>query len=637
MNNIKATPFQSESDGAFVGLDKLLSPDQNAVLQIIEDLRHIDKYDIDLPRIIVCGDQSSGKSSVLDAISRLDFPRDESTCTTFATELTLDHHDGAAVAISIIWNNTKQEEEEFHPKDLSLKSLASTINEAKGLMESRNGQTGCTFFKDVLRIKASNPGWPPLTLVDLPGLVQSGMDDQELETVVDIISTHMVKPKTIILAVVSASHDAQNQGIMKLAQKYDPEGRRTMGIITKPDRVSSPQMEQKWIQMAMGKDSKYKCELGWHVVRNRDPAETNCDFDQRDRKEEEFFRDSAWKRNLRGDQLGIDSLRVKLSKLLEDHTRSALPGIMRELDRKLKACQYNLKGLGPSRTTPEDQQIYLTRIAQSFYDVTKDAVNAQYEGEFFEKGTERNLFARIKSQNNDFVDLMYSWGHTYEDAEFSTTQDFKRPNMANSLKHLGPPKIISHADFISKIHQIQAKRGGHEFDGMFNPMHFKDLFHEQSHRWRDIAQAHLDNVWKETRTFLLTAVRHAAGPSNEHTATVLILYVVEPAIKMKRKALFTKLEELMRPYETFPVMAHDPEFIHEREILYEKLHDKTKTKIAKHLGADTDDSMMRFAGERMSTYGMTQSEYPSDSSQILELMKMYYKVSIFYFSPGRAS
>lgn len=177
---------------------------------MIEDLRLINKYDIDLPRIIVCGDQSCGKSSVLEAISRLKFPRDESTCKTFATELTLDHQDVPGVSVNIFWDDLKEEVEEFRPKDLSFESLGNTFNEAKRIMESRNKHQGHTFFKVILQIKASNPAWLPLTLVDLPGLISSGLPDRDIETVTEIITTQMSKPNTIILAVVCASNDAEN-------------------------------------------------------------------------------------------------------------------------------------------------------------------------------------------------------------------------------------------------------------------------------------------------------------------------------------------------------------------------------------------------------------------------------------------
>lgn len=42
---------------------------------------------INLPQLVVVGDQSSGKSSVLEGLTKLKFPRDSGLCTRFATQI----------------------------------------------------------------------------------------------------------------------------------------------------------------------------------------------------------------------------------------------------------------------------------------------------------------------------------------------------------------------------------------------------------------------------------------------------------------------------------------------------------------------------------------------------------------------
>jgi hypothetical protein len=101
-------------------------------------------------------------------------------------------------------------------------------------MESRNNHKGRTFFRDILQIKSSNSAWPPLTLVDLPGLVISGMPDGDIKILKEIITTQMSKPNTLILAVVCASNDAKNHAILKFAEQFDGKGRRTMVFSPSP-------------------------------------------------------------------------------------------------------------------------------------------------------------------------------------------------------------------------------------------------------------------------------------------------------------------------------------------------------------------------------------------------------------------
>jgi GTP1/Obg family GTP-binding protein len=70
------------------GLKGLLSEEEQQLLNVIDEVRDMfgSSQNIDLPQLVVCGDQSSGKSSVLEAISEIPFPRGEGTCTRFVTE-----------------------------------------------------------------------------------------------------------------------------------------------------------------------------------------------------------------------------------------------------------------------------------------------------------------------------------------------------------------------------------------------------------------------------------------------------------------------------------------------------------------------------------------------------------------------
>lgn len=193
---------------------------------------------IALPQLVVCGDQSAGKSSVLEGITRIPFPRNDGLCTKFATEIILRHSQSEHIFIhaSIIPHSSRVVEDalqlvKYHRELSGYEQLPEVIQEVSKLM----GVEGPSFAADVLRIEVNGPTGLHLTVVDLPGLISGSDDNQIVESLVD---GYLDSPRTIILTVVPASSDIETQPIMRKARHFDKEGEITVGIITKPDLIN---------------------------------------------------------------------------------------------------------------------------------------------------------------------------------------------------------------------------------------------------------------------------------------------------------------------------------------------------------------------------------------------------------------
>lgn len=65
---------------------------------------------MDLPQIVVVGDQSSGKSSVLEGLVEMAFPRDSGLCTRFATQIVFKRSKEERIAVSIIADQNSTQE-----------------------------------------------------------------------------------------------------------------------------------------------------------------------------------------------------------------------------------------------------------------------------------------------------------------------------------------------------------------------------------------------------------------------------------------------------------------------------------------------------------------------------------------------
>lgn len=212
-------------------LEELQSEEQGRVLDTISDIRKcgLDTV-LSLPQIVVCGDQSSGKSSVLEALTEIPFPRADNLCTRFATEICLRRDAVRSLTIKVIPDTSRATEEQDEIKKYSetitdFDGLPTVMGNAKKVMGI--GEDGNAFARDTLSIHIAGPDRPHLTLVDIPGLIQSstkGVSEEDVAMVGEITSRYIQQPRTICLAVISATNDAANQSILDRVREVDPQG-----------------------------------------------------------------------------------------------------------------------------------------------------------------------------------------------------------------------------------------------------------------------------------------------------------------------------------------------------------------------------------------------------------------------------
>jgi GTPase SAR1 family protein len=402
-------------------LESLKSSDELGLLDAIDSLRSqgVSHY-VSLPQLIVCGDQSSGKSSVLEAISGIPFPTKDNLCTRFATELILRRALTVGVSVSIVPNQDRSEAEcqrlsGFRQSLTNFDELPTLIEKAKDFMGV--SATSSAFSNDALRVEISGPTQQHLTIVDLPGLIHSENKQQtsaDVALVLSMVQQYMANRRSIILAVMSAKNDYANQIVTKLAKDVDSKGHRTLGIITKPDTLPiGSESELAYANLARNQDVEFR--LGWHVLRNRDYETRNTSIEARDTAEEQFFSQGVWRDFLRN-LVGITSLRARLSQVLLQQIRNELPSLLEEIEVNIKEIQGVLDKLGASRDTHEQQRLFLLHISQSFQTIVNAAVDGTYGDGFFgdprsQEGYSKRLRAVIQNLNMDFSEIMRKRGH----------------------------------------------------------------------------------------------------------------------------------------------------------------------------------------------------------------------------------
>ncbi|KAM6525311.1 hypothetical protein FALCPG4_010865 [Fusarium falciforme] len=619
------------------GLSGLCSKEKLQLLDTVDSLRsHGISHYISLPQIIVCGDQSSGKSSVLEAISGVSFPVRSNVCTRFPTELVLRKTAHTGVNVRIVPHHSRPESERktlasFHETLDAFDELPELIERAKAAMGITT--LGKAFSNDLLRIEISGPDRPHLTIVDLPGLIHAETKSQskaDVEMIKKVVKGYMKEPRSIILAVVSAKNDYANQIVLQLAQRADPKRNRTLGVITKPDTLHpGSESERSFINLANNKDVEFR--LGWHVLRNRDSEKDSWGQEERNAVERDFFSTGDWA-SLSTSDWGIDTLRNRLSKLLVRQIASEIPHLISEISAKAELRQHQLDQLGQPRATIGEQRTYLIQIGQDFQAIVKAATEGNYTNPFFEDamseaGYQKRFRAVIQNLGQDFAkELDHNGKH------IQITDD---PMVA--LIIAGP--TMTRQEYLDKIVKLMKRSRGRELPGMFNPLIVADLFREQSSPWGDRVRAHVKNVWDGARQFLRHVVMHTA---NLTTADTLQEFVLMPKLDKIFKGLSEKVEVLLSQHQEGHPITYNDSFIDTlQQIRVERrtaeIFDTLKSKlggeetITSHTFAYSSSSIdLRDVARVLASPPKSDMNYFA-AEEVLDALEAYYKVAMKRF------
>ncbi|KAH6612290.1 P-loop containing nucleoside triphosphate hydrolase protein [Chaetomium sp. MPI-SDFR-AT-0129] len=555
---------EDEADRPTAGLS---SP---ALLDKFDRLRELNIGNlVSLPQLVVVGDQSSGKSSVLESLTGFHFPRAPGLCTRYVTQITCRRVDQESASISIIPSvgaeaAQKEKLRGFHAetKNIAGEDFAKIFRDASAAMgirgEGEEGKgKGDTFSDHVLKIEISGPTQTPLTVIDVPGIFRRSTPgvttDADMALVRGMIERAIKDERTIILAVVPCNVDIATQEILKLATDADPHGQRTMGVLTKPDLATEKANQQVLINLVLGKTGDNSLKLGYCIVKNRGADDSSSSLTDRDAAETRFFQADPWRQLATSNRVGITALRQRLSGMIQSITRKEFPRVREEVQRKLHDAEAKLKALGHSRGDAMSQRAYLAQIATKFQEIVADAVEAKYDvsrHRLFED-PEMKLITRVMAANEKFAAEFAEKGHkahfekggkkagTKVDAECDSGEPGsdededgegddrqKEEDVLDEFPELGailidhgyvcpPPKY----DIMDEIKKVYTSSRGPEL-GTFGGYLISHSFQLQTTKWPSLVHRHASTAIILVHTFITAALAEACGPDT-HTRTEL--------------------------------------------------------------------------------------------------------------------
>ncbi|XP_049821520.1 dynamin isoform X1 [Aethina tumida] len=311
---------------------------------------------LDLPQIAVVGGQSAGKSSVLENFVGRDFlPRGSGIVTR------------RPLILQLI-NSPTEYAEFLHCKGKKFVDFEEVRKEIEGETDRVTGSNkGISNIPINLRVYS--PNVLNLTLIDLPGLTKVPIGDQPADIeqqIKGMIMQFIKRESCLILAVTPANTDLANSDALKLAKEVDPQGIRTIGVITKLDLMDDGTdardiLENKLLPLRRG-------YIGV-VNRSQKDIEGRKDINAALAAERKFFISHPSYRHI-ADRLGTPYLQRVLNQQLTNHIRDTLPGLRDKLQKQLLTLEKDVEQFKYFR--PDDPSIKTKAMLQMIQQLQTD-------------------------------------------------------------------------------------------------------------------------------------------------------------------------------------------------------------------------------------------------------------------------
>ncbi|KIH86942.1 hypothetical protein SPBR_08125 [Sporothrix brasiliensis 5110] len=317
-----------------------------------------------LPSIVVIGSQSSGKSSVLEAIVGHEFlPKGSNMVTRRPIELTL-----------VNTPDSKAEYGEF--PDLGLRKISDFTSIQRTLTELNLAvpDSECV-SDDPIHLTIYSPNVPDLSLIDLPGYIQVVGHNQplELKQKISELCDKYIQPPNVILAISAADVDLANSTALRASRRVDPRGERTIGVVTKMDLVDATRGS------SILQDKQYPLRLGYVGVVARAPQSIGGLFKKGSsssgdgsalmnlisKNEDSYFSAHPLEFGPAADvSVGTSTLRKKLMSVLEQTMSASLQGTTDAIRQELEEATYEFKVQYNDR--PLSAESYLAESLDAF-------------------------------------------------------------------------------------------------------------------------------------------------------------------------------------------------------------------------------------------------------------------------------
>ncbi|XP_051693979.2 interferon-induced GTP-binding protein Mx2 isoform X2 [Oryctolagus cuniculus] len=358
-------------------------------IDLIDSLRALGvEQDLALPAIAVIGDQSSGKSSVLEALSGVPLPRGNGIITRCPLELKMKKQPWASR-----WRATVS----YRDVRLQLDSPSQVEKEIRKAQKALTG-SDTSISQELITLEVTSCEVPDLTLIDLPGIARLAIGGQPRdigEQIKALIRKYIQRQETINLVVVPSNVDIATTEALSMAREVDPDGDRTIGVLTKPDLVDRG-TEKGVLQVAQ--NLTYHLKKGYMMVRCRAQQEVlnNLSCAEAAKREMQFFEVHPHFRVLLDNGMAtVPRLAERLTEELSEHISKSLPLLETQIREKHLQATEELRSCGADVPSQEaDMMFFLIEKIKLF----NQDIEKLVEAEEAVKEKETRMYNRVRQQ-----------------------------------------------------------------------------------------------------------------------------------------------------------------------------------------------------------------------------------------------
>ncbi|XP_067849420.1 interferon-induced GTP-binding protein Mx3-like [Heptranchias perlo] len=543
-------------------------------IDLIDSLRALGvDQDLSLPAIAVIGDQSSGKSSVLEALSGVALPRGSGIVTRCPLELKLK----------------KAKKEKIWKGRISYKNYMKELSDPsevdKEIVKAQNTMAGkdLGISSELISLEVESSNAPDLTLIDLPGIarVAVGNQPQDIgEQIKELIGTYIREDKTINLVVIPCNVDIATTEALKMAQEADPSGGRTVGILTKPDLVDKGTEDTI---LKIMRNEVVALSKGYMVVKCRGQQDINEQLTLAEALEREkaFFKQNEHFRTLLEEKMAtIQCVAARLTTELVGQIRKTLPTIENEVRCKIAETGRELEMLGSEVPADDEDKIpFLIDKIRAYTDDIFSLTSGEYSREYDD---DLKLYTVVRKSFGKWHGLL--------DEDESEFKDIMRDKVSEYTEKSRGRELPGFTNY--RIFESLAKK---QIVNLEPPCHtmLKEIADLVQSVFNNLALQHFDGLPNLMKSIKSTIDEIRQMQEMEAGKMLKTLFKMEKMVYCQDIIYCNKLNEVQGDYERPDQASHQLISV-STDVTAMSIHLETYYQIASHRLADLVPMVLRF-------------------------------------------